>query len=131
MGFACWASPEACSARRLCFRDQHDFRFEFLGLVGLADPVRPNVPAAVEECSTAGIRVVMITGDHPTTAKSIAVQAGIKPVDEIITGPELEKMDDPELRKRISQRECLRPHGAGTETEAGHTRSRPTAKSLP
>ena len=81
--------------------EQHDFTFEFLGLVGLADPVRPTVPAAVEECYTAGIRVVMITGDHPTTAKSIARQAGIKPVDEIITGPELEKIDEAELQRRV------------------------------
>ena len=81
--------------------EQHDFTFEFLGLVGLADPVRPTVPAAVEECYTAGIRVVMITGDHPTTAKSIARQAGIKPVDEIITGPELEKLDEAELQLRV------------------------------
>ena len=81
--------------------EQHDFTFEFLGLVGLADPVRPTVPAAVEECYTAGIRVVMITGDHPTTAKSIARQAGIKPVDEIITGPELEKLDEAELQVRV------------------------------
>jgi len=81
--------------------EQHDFTFEFLGLVGLADPVRPTVPAAVEECYTAGIRVVMITGDHPITAKSIARQAGIKPVDEIITGPELEKLDEAELQLRV------------------------------
>lgn len=81
--------------------DQHDFTFEFLGLVGLADPIRPTVPAAVEECYTAGIRVVMITGDHPTTARSIARQAGIKPVDEIITGSELEKMDEAELQRRV------------------------------
>jgi P-type Ca2+ transporter type 2C len=81
--------------------EQHDFTFEFLGLVGLADPVRPTVPAAVEECYTAGIRVVMITGDHPTTAKSIARQAGIKPVDEIITGTDLEKMDGAELQRRV------------------------------
>lgn len=81
--------------------EQHDFTFEFLGLVGLADPVRPTVPAAVEECYTAGIRVVMITGDHPTTAKSIARQAGIKPLDEIITGPELEKFDEEELKRRV------------------------------
>ncbi len=67
--------------------EQHDFTFEFLGLVGLADPIRPTVPAAVEECYTAGIRVVMITGDHPTTAKSIARQAGIKPVDELSLVP--------------------------------------------
>lgn len=81
--------------------EQHDFTFEFLGLVGLADPVRPTVPAAVEECYAAGIRVVMITGDHPTTAESIARQAGIKPIDEIITGPELEKLDEPALQLRV------------------------------
>jgi len=81
--------------------EQHDFTFEFLGLVGLADPVRPTVPAAVEECYTAGIRVVMITGDHPTTAKSIARQAGIKPLDEIITGPDLDKIEDAELQRRV------------------------------
>jgi len=81
--------------------EQHDFTFEFLGLVGLADPVRPTVPAAVAECYTAGIRVVMITGDHPSTAQSIARQAGIQPVDEIITGPDLEKLDDAELRLRV------------------------------
>jgi len=81
--------------------EQHDFTFDFLGLVGLADPVRPTVPAAVAECYTAGIRVVMITGDHPTTARSIARQAGIKPVDEIITGPELEQLDEAELRRRV------------------------------
>lgn len=81
--------------------DQHDFTFEFLGLVGLADPVRPTVPTAVKECYSAGIRVVMITGDHPTTAKSIARQAGIQPVDEIITGPELEKLAEAELHRRV------------------------------
>lgn len=81
--------------------EQHDFTFEFLGLVGLADPVRPTVPAAVEECYTAGIRVVMITGDHPATAKSIAHQAGIKPLDEIINGADLENIDDEELQRRV------------------------------
>lgn len=81
--------------------EQHDFTFEFLGLVGLADPVRPTVPAAVKECYTAGIRVVMITGDHPTTARSIARQAGIAPVDDIITGPELDTLDEAELQLRV------------------------------
>ena len=51
---------------------QHDFPFAFLGLVGLADPLRPSVPAAVRECRSAGIRVVMITGDYPATACAIA-----------------------------------------------------------
>jgi Ca2+-transporting ATPase len=80
---------------------QHDFTFEFLGLVGLADPIRATVPAAVEECYTAGIRVVMITGDHPATAKNIAMQAGIRPVTEIMTGAELENLDDSQLQQRV------------------------------
>lgn len=82
---------------------QHDFDFEFLGLVGLADPVRPTVPAAVAECYTAGMRVVMITGDHRKTAQSIARQVGLKPLDEIITGPELDQMDDAELQERVKR----------------------------
>jgi Ca2+-transporting ATPase len=81
--------------------EQHDFQFQFLGLVGLADPVRPAVPAAIEKCYSAGIRVVMITGDYPGTARSIAGQAGIAPVDEVITGHELENMDDLELQRRL------------------------------
>ena len=56
--------------------EQHDFTFEFMGLVGLADPLRSNVPAAVQDCYTAGIRVVMITGDHPSTKYWESVTAG-------------------------------------------------------
>jgi P-type Ca2+ transporter type 2C len=81
--------------------EQHDFTFEFTGLVGLADPVRPMVANAVKECYTAGIRVVMITGDYPGTARNIARQIGLKPVDEYITGAELDAMDDAELQERI------------------------------
>jgi Ca2+-transporting ATPase len=80
---------------------QHDFQFEFLGLIGLADPVRPTVPDSIKECYSAGIRVVMITGDYPGTAKSIASQIGLKPKDVYITGPELDKMSDAELCHRI------------------------------
>ncbi len=82
--------------------NQHDFIFEFAGLVALADPVRATVPKAVEECQQAGIRVVMITGDYPGTAKSIARQIGLNHADDVITGPELSSMDEPALRKRIS-----------------------------
>jgi len=80
---------------------QHDFTFEFMGLVGLADPVRPGVPEAIRECFAAGIRVIMITGDYPVTAQNIASEIGLKDCNEVITGPELEKMDPLELRKRI------------------------------
>jgi len=79
----------------------HDFRFQFLGLVGLQDPIRPMVPRAIRECTSAGIRVVMITGDYPTTARNIARQVGLRPVDEVITGADLEAMDDAELERRI------------------------------
>ena len=81
--------------------DQHDFVFEFLGLVGLADPLRPTVPAAVQECYSAGMRVIMITGDHARTAQSIAEQIGLNAADQVITGPELEAMNDETLRERL------------------------------
>jgi Ca2+-transporting ATPase len=81
--------------------NQHDFKFEFLGLLGFADPVRPAVPAAIQECYKAGIRVVMITGDYPVTAQHIARQTGLKPIDEFITGLELQEMSDEKLRERI------------------------------
>jgi Ca2+-transporting ATPase len=80
---------------------QREFAFEFLGLVGLADPVRPSVPESVEQCSTAGIRVLMITGDYPGTARAIARQIGLAPSDDYLTGPELDAMSDEELRERI------------------------------
>jgi Ca2+-transporting ATPase len=82
---------------------QHDFPFQFLGLLGLADPVRPGVPAAIEECRKAGVRVVMITGDYPGTAKSIARQIGLTPADKFITGPEMEELDDLRLQERIKK----------------------------
>jgi P-type Ca2+ transporter type 2C len=81
--------------------DQHEFKFEFLGLLGFTDPIRPTVPAAIQECYKAGIRVVMITGDYPVTAQHIARQVGLKPIDEFITGAELYNMSDEELKKRI------------------------------
>jgi Ca2+-transporting ATPase len=83
---------------------QHDFDFEFIGLIGLADPVRPTVAAALTECATAGIRVVMITGDYAATAAAIAEQIGLDcGKGGIITGPELGLMDDETLRERIKQ----------------------------
>ena len=80
---------------------QHDFQFTFVGLLGLEDPVRPNVQGAIEECYTAGIRTIMITGDYPGTAMSIARQIGLHNPDNYIAGPELEKLSDVQLAHRI------------------------------
>lgn len=79
---------------------QHDFAFELVGLVGLADPLRTSVPAAMAECRTAGIKVLMITGDYPATAKAIARQAGLD-ADDVVTGEDLEAMNDAELAQRV------------------------------
>ncbi len=80
---------------------QHAFVFRFLGLVGFADPVRPNVAGAVKECYNAGISVVMITGDYPLTAQNIGRQIGLKSPENYIAGLELDQMSDEELRQRI------------------------------
>jgi Ca2+-transporting ATPase len=83
--------------------NQHDFVFKFLGLVGLADPVRPQVKGAVAECYNAGMRVVMITGDYQATAINIARQIGLKNSDKVITGSELDSIPEKELLARIKE----------------------------
>ncbi len=83
--------------------EHHALELKFVGLLGFEDPLRPTVPAAVKECQTAGIRVLMITGDYPQTAQSIARQAGLRNCDQVITGPELDRMPDDELAKRIRE----------------------------
>jgi Ca2+-transporting ATPase len=80
---------------------QHDFEFEFIGLLGFVDPVRPTVAQSVQECYTAGIRVIMITGDYPGTAQHIARQIGLKNAEKYITGPELASMPKEELAEKI------------------------------
>jgi len=77
-----------------------DLTFTFLGLVGLADPLRAEVPAAVAECHAAGIRVVMITGDYPATARAIAHQAGIVS-DAVMTGEEIDGLNDADLAAAV------------------------------
>ena len=80
---------------------QHDFKFDFLGLLGFTDPIRPSVPESIKECHNAGIRVVMITGDYPITAQNIARQIGLKDPDKVVTGAELVEISDGELKERI------------------------------
>ena len=79
---------------------QRDFAFRFLGLVGLADPLRASVPQAVALCRSAGIRVIMITGDYPATAQTIAAQAGLQG-SRVIDGTELQAMSDPDLATAV------------------------------
>jgi len=80
---------------------QHDFDFEFIGLIGLSDPIRPEVKDAVLECYKAGIRVIMITGDYPVTAQNIGCEIGLKNFAQCMTGPELQEMSEEELSQKI------------------------------
>jgi len=80
---------------------QHEFDFDFLGLIALADPVRPSVPAALKECYGAGIKVVMITGDYPSTAQAIARKAGLNAGTGIVTGLDIQELRAAELRRLI------------------------------
>lgn len=80
---------------------QHDFHFDFLGLVGLADPVRPAVRESVRQCREAGVRVVMITGDYPATAQDVAAQIDLQPRHRTMTGPDVNRLSDEELAQQV------------------------------
>ncbi len=80
--------------------DPRQFPLEFLGLVGLADPLRPGVPEAIARCRAAGVRVVLITGDHPATARAIARRVGLARPDDVLTGDELDRLDPAERAAR-------------------------------
>ena len=83
-------------------KDKHEFDFIFVGLVGLSDPIRAEIPDAIKQCQEAGIRVIMITGDYPATAHAIATQAGLKVADaDVLSGDELSKLTDTELPARL------------------------------
>ncbi len=75
--------------------------FTLLGLIALADPIRPGVPEAVRQARAAGIRVVMITGDHPDTARAIAREAGWSRPDRVLTGAELDRLPPADLAERL------------------------------
>ncbi|MBU6494351.1 MAG: cation-transporting P-type ATPase [Burkholderiales bacterium] len=81
---------------------QHDFEFSFVGLVGLLDPVRPEAAEAIAACRAAGIRVVMITGDYPTTAQAIAAEVGLD-ATRVVSGAALAEMDDAQLDRIIDR----------------------------
>jgi Ca2+-transporting ATPase len=75
----------------------------FIGLVGIIDPVRPEVKAAVLTCQAAGIRPVMITGDHPLTAQAIARELGIVPNSTMLTGPALSQLSTSALTEKVDE----------------------------
>ncbi|WP_439113594.1 cation-translocating P-type ATPase [Hydrogenophaga sp.] len=88
---------------------QHDFDFEFLGLLALADPPRSEVPAALAEARRGGVRVIMMTGDHPATARAIARQVGLSERPELMTGADMDALDDHALTQRLRQTDlCAR-----------------------
>jgi Ca2+-transporting ATPase len=95
------------------FREHlHSYNFEYCGFIGFADPLRDEVPAAISECQSAGVRIAMITGDHPTTAVAIAHQAGIQSVN-CLTGDDIDAANDEifaQMVKRISIFARVRPH---------------------
>ena len=99
-GIRVLAAASAKLANRNWAASQHEYDFVLVGLVGLADPLRAGVPEAVAQCRSAGIRVVMITGDYAATARSIAFQAGIADGD-VLTGADLEALDDVQLAERL------------------------------
>ncbi len=80
---------------------QRGFHYRFLGLIGLIDPPRPEVAAAIGECHAAGIRVIMMTGDHPATARAIAAQVGLGAAVDLITGEQMDALGDGELGERL------------------------------
>jgi len=85
-------------------QEDYEQGFVFLGIHGIMDPARPEVPGAVDECHSAKIRTIMITGDHAGTAEAIARQIGMKrnDADRVFTGAELDKMTDRDLTEAVN-----------------------------
>jgi Ca2+-transporting ATPase len=92
----------AVATKQTDSRDSAEREMTLLGLVGMLDPPRPEVKPAVEQCRGAGIRVVMITGDHPNTAAAVARELGLFQEEQLVTGAELEAMTDDELRREVT-----------------------------
>jgi P-type Ca2+ transporter type 2C len=97
-------SPEEVEAFKEALEYGHKADMVFVGLAGMMDPPRPEVPEAVRRAKRAGIRVIMATGDHKVTGEAIARQVGILSGDErVLTGPELQHLSDEELDAIIEE----------------------------
>lgn len=100
---------QATGAEPIWPKSQHDFDFTFLGLIGFMDPPRPEVSTALSECKNAGIRVLMLTGDHPATARAIAQHVGLSERPNVINGDEMSTLNDDVLLLRLQQSDiCAR-----------------------
>ena len=112
LGVACgrWTRRPPAGAQEIAWPDcQHDFDFEFLGLVALADPPRPEVRQAIAQCRRAGVRVIMMTGDHPVTARAVSRQVGLSERAQVVTGDEIGALDDAALVLRLREADiCAR-----------------------
>jgi Ca2+-transporting ATPase len=101
MGLRILGVANASFTKKLLPQNQHDYKFRFLGLLGFIDPIRTTVLPAIADCKTAGINVFMITGDYPGTASFIAREIGLPYPNNYLTGQELEKLTDYQLRGKI------------------------------
>lgn len=106
LGYAQRFLPEGHDCKN-SFPEDIEVELEFLGLVALEDPIRPEVPSAVEACRAAGIRLILITGDHPETARSVAETLGIfsNSNSEVILGHDLEHLSATQLQLALEQKE--------------------------
>jgi Ca2+-transporting ATPase len=102
-GYRVIAVAEAQHAGESWPETQHGFHYKLLGLLGFEDPIRPEVPHAVAECKTAGIKVCMITGDFPATALAIAEKIGLDHRNQVMTGDDLLQLPPSELSTRIAE----------------------------
>lgn len=100
-GYRVLAVAQGVAASQSLPETQEGFDFRYQGLLAFEDPIRAEVPQAIKECNAAGIKVVMITGDYPATALSIAQQIGMDKNGKLLTGDQLKAMSDEELRKEI------------------------------
>jgi Ca2+-transporting ATPase len=80
---------------------QQSFHFQWVGLIGMEDPLRPEAKFALQECRSAGVGVSMITGDYPETARNIAMQIGLDNSEIVTTGNDLEQMPEKKLTETI------------------------------
>ena len=93
----------AVAQRAGATRENAEHDMTFLGLLGMIDPPRPEARAAIQTCELAGIKPVMITGDHPLTAEAVARELGLLKHGRVVTGPELEMWSDEQLEQAVSE----------------------------